>query len=96
MGGRQFQTLALIPALTVSSSVRLATINDFDMLVELDNRATLGADRRCLISMLLQHAKIDVLQDDKEHISGYAACRHFGRGNVIGPSFVIMQKPLKH
>lgn len=82
---RQFQTRALIPAPTVSSSVRLATINDLDMLVELDKRATLGADRSRLISMLLLNAKIAVLQDDKEHISGYAACRHFGRGYVIGP-----------
>lgn len=82
---RQFQTRALIPALTVSSSIRLATINDLDMLVELDKRATLGAGRSRLICMLLQHAKIAVLQDDKEHISGYAACRRFGRGYVIGP-----------
>lgn len=82
---RQFQTRALIPALTVSSSVRLATINDLDMLVELDKRATLGADRSRLISMLLQNAKIAVLQDLKERISGYAACRRFGRGYVIGP-----------
>jgi hypothetical protein len=82
---RQFQTRALIPALTVPSSVRLATINDLDMLAEFDKRATLGADRRRLISMQLENAKIAVLQDVGEHISGYAACRRFGRGYVIGP-----------
>lgn len=82
---RQFQTRALIPALTVPSSVRQATFNDLDMLAEIDRRATLGADRSRLISMQLQSAKIAVLQDVKEHIYGYAACRRFGWGYVIGP-----------
>jgi len=65
------------------SGVRQLEINDKESILQLDKNA-FGADRSNFIKAILEKSKGSVLiRDDK--IIGFALCRKFGRGHVIGP-----------
>lgn len=56
---------------------------DHEALAELDD-ATFGADRHALYQHILPQAKVALLRQGGG-ITGFALCRPFGRGRVIGP-----------
>jgi GNAT superfamily N-acetyltransferase len=66
-----------------SAKVRLAEARDIFEILELD-RSAYGADRRDLIRALAKAGQLAVL-DHGQGITGFAASRAFGRGEVIGP-----------
>ena len=72
-------------ALHVASpaKVRLAEAHDIFGIIELD-RSAYGADRRDLLRALARVGQLAVL-DCGQGITGFAASRAFGRGEVIGP-----------
>ncbi|WFU27500.1 GNAT family N-acetyltransferase [Bradyrhizobium sp. CB1717] len=77
----QHQGLALPVA--APADVRPAESHDIFGILELD-RSAFGADRRCLLRTLAEVGQLAVL--DRGHgITGFAASRAFGRGEVIGP-----------
>ncbi|HVW58094.1 MAG TPA: GNAT family N-acetyltransferase [Rhizobiaceae bacterium] len=57
---------------------------DREAIAELD-RAAFGADRGNLLSCLLEEGRAAVLREEGR-VSGFALCRPFGRGFVIGPA----------
>jgi len=65
------------------SKVRSAEAADFPLMVELDQRS-LGMRRKDLLSSLAEHGQLTLIFNDGI-VTGYAACRSFGRGYVIGP-----------
>ncbi|HEX9856756.1 MAG TPA: GNAT family N-acetyltransferase, partial [Paracoccaceae bacterium] len=56
---------------------------DLPAIAEIDRQAT-GADRRELIALLATAGRLAVTRDGGA-VSGYAALRPFGRGEVAGP-----------
>ncbi|EJN15972.1 putative acyltransferase [Bradyrhizobium sp. YR681] len=65
------------------AQVRLAEALDILGILELD-RSAYGADRRDLLRALAKIGQLAVL-DRGQGITGFAASRAFGRGEVIGP-----------
>ncbi|MHC2626180.1 GNAT superfamily N-acetyltransferase [Bradyrhizobium huanghuaihaiense] len=65
------------------ANVRPAGSHDVFDVLELD-RSAFGADRRCLLRTLAEVGQLAVL-DHGRGITGFAASRAFGRGEVIGP-----------
>lgn len=65
------------------ASVRPAGAHDIFEILELD-KAAYGADRRDLLRALARVGQLAVL-DRGQGITGFAASRAFGRGEVIGP-----------
>jgi GNAT superfamily N-acetyltransferase len=65
------------------AKVRLAESHDILGILELD-RIAYGADRRDLLRALAKVGQLAVL-DHGQGITGFAASRAFGRGDVIGP-----------
>ncbi|SFH83978.1 Predicted N-acyltransferase, GNAT family [Bradyrhizobium sp. Gha] len=63
--------------------VRAMTASDFVAIMRLDRDAT-GLERRQMLEKLLQNGDGYVLQRNGM-VRGYAVCRLFGRGHVIGP-----------
>ena len=66
-----------------SDLVRSMTVTDFEAIMRLDRDAT-GLERRRMLEKLLHSGDGYVLQRDGM-ARGYAICRLFGRGHVIGP-----------
>ncbi len=66
-----------------SANVREADAREMSTIIELDRTAT-GADREDLLHLLAKVGRFAVLVDAHE-ITGFAALRTFGRGEVIGP-----------
>jgi GNAT superfamily N-acetyltransferase len=66
-----------------SGEAKWATADDMEEILALDTAAT-GMDRRKLYGALAGKASFSVLRDDAG-ISGFAAVRKFGRGEVAGP-----------
>lgn len=62
---------------------RPATEADWPAIRALDSRA-IGAPRDALLDLLLPQARATVLEDGGR-VTGFALCRPFGRGYVIGP-----------
>lgn len=87
--GRIFQhqgrALAPEPAEEEGSdlTIREATPGDFEALAQLD-AAAYGADRSHVIRALLPLSTGTVAERDGEP-AGFALCRQFGRGHVVGP-----------
>ena len=75
--------LAVPPKIDRSEEIRSATAEDLESIQALDERA-IGMPRQQLIAALLNAGEGILLVRDQE-ISGYAICRRFGRGYVIGP-----------
>lgn len=63
--------------------VRKAEAADLPVIMELDE-TSLGMPRTRLLKTLAEQAQLSVISTDGI-ITGYAACREFGRGHVIGP-----------
>lgn len=80
------QQEALLPGWTL----RPATRDDLDVLVDLDQRAS-GLSRRALMQALLEQGQGAVLQEHGETI-GFSMLRDFGRGESIGPVVAIDEK----
>ncbi|MCK1735505.1 GNAT family N-acetyltransferase [Bradyrhizobium sp. 138] len=72
-----------------SDLVRPMAVSDFEAITRLDQEAT-GSERRRMLDRLLQSGDGYVLQRDGTP-RGYAICRLFGRGHVIGP--VVAESP---
>jgi len=66
-----------------SGLVRPMAVSDFEAITRLDQEAT-GLERRRMLDELVQSGDGYVLQRDGTP-RGYAICRLFGRGHVIGP-----------
>lgn len=85
--GRIFQhqgrSVALPAAVPDFPGLRAVTTADLDALSKLDASAY-GADRSRVIAALLAHSLGTVVERDGE-IVGFALCRPFGRGHVVGP-----------
>ncbi|MCJ2180933.1 GNAT family N-acetyltransferase [Novosphingobium album (ex Hu et al. 2023)] len=67
-----------------SANVAAARKADLPSLAEIDRQAT-GMDRTGLLSRLCETGNIFTLRDGTGQLCGYAVCREFGRGHVIGP-----------
>lgn len=85
--GRIFQhqgrTVALPAPAPAMPGLRTAVAADLDALASLDASAY-GADRSRVIAALLAHSVGTVVERAGE-IVGFALCRPFGRGHVVGP-----------
>lgn len=64
-------------------TVRPLTLDDHDGLRDLDRRAY-TAERRAAMDLLLAQS-VGIVQEQAGRITGYALCRRFGRGHVVGP-----------
>ena len=61
-----------------------ADVHDIDEIILLD-RQCFASDRGVLLRWLAQNGRLAVTRSDGGRITGYAALRRFGRGQVIGP-----------
>ncbi|MDZ4312110.1 MAG: GNAT family N-acetyltransferase [Cypionkella sp.] len=66
-----------------SRHVRTATANDLPAVAQMDQRA-LGAGRGSMIAVFFEISSVAVMERDGR-VQGYAICRPFGEGRVIGP-----------
>ena len=66
-----------------TASLRAAEEQDLPDILALD-RATFGADRTAIIKSLFENSQTVVLEKNGR-VTGFAMCRMFGRGHVIGP-----------
>ncbi|MEM6303910.1 MAG: GNAT family N-acetyltransferase [Pseudomonadota bacterium] len=74
--------MSAIPS--VSHAATHATAQDMPDIAGLDAQVT-AADRKRLLSWLADNSEQAVIRGADGAISGYASCRRFGRGWVIGP-----------
>lgn len=85
--GRIFQhqgrNVALPAPVPATPGLRTAVAADLDALASLDASAY-GADRSRVIAALLAYSVGTVVERDGQ-IVGFALCRPFGRGHVVGP-----------
>lgn len=81
--GSILQHQGIARELAVPAAVSAATSADIGAIAELDRRA-FGADRGRLIAYLATVGEFAVIRRDGR-VSGFAALRAFGRGEVIGP-----------
>jgi ribosomal protein S18 acetylase RimI-like enzyme len=80
----QHQGVAVLyEPLSQSGRIRAADFSDLPTIVQLDNDA-IGIPRGTLLQQLMQAGRLTVIAGSGA-VSGYAACRPFGRGHVIGP-----------
>ncbi|AMJ60982.1 hypothetical protein AXW83_12350 [Bosea sp. PAMC 26642] len=63
--------------------VRIAAPGDLDAIVALD-RLAYGADRTRVIEALLAQSSVTIMERNEKPV-GFAMCRRFGRGHVVGP-----------
>jgi predicted N-acetyltransferase YhbS len=68
---------------TAPAGVDWATVDDIATIASLD-RTAFGADRGALIALLSGQGRFAVLRQQGQ-LSGFAAIRAFGRGEVVGP-----------
>ena len=82
----QYQGIATLidqSRLAIQTGIRKLEVNDTESILQLDKSA-FGTDRSNIIKAVLEKSQGSVLiRDDK--IIGFALCRKFGRGHVIGP-----------
>ncbi|MDK1384815.1 GNAT family N-acetyltransferase [Sinorhizobium sp. 8-89] len=81
--GRVLQHQGVVGDVAVPPGIEAATAADIDAIAGLDRRA-FGADREGLVAYLAKAGEFAVLRRGG-HVSGFAALRAFGRGEVIGP-----------
>ena len=79
----QHNGIADAGVVTADSAVRDAVDRDWPAIAALDAEATRG-DRTLLIEALRAVGTTSVLERDGQ-VRGYAICRPFGRGHVVGP-----------
>ncbi|WP_085033215.1 GNAT family N-acetyltransferase [Ensifer aridi] len=81
--GRVLQHQGVVGEVAAPPGIEAATAADIDAIAALDRRA-FGADREGLVAYLAKAGEFAVLRRDGR-VSGFAALRVFGRGEVIGP-----------
>lgn len=81
--GRIVQLQGEVAAMHAPMGVDWATPDDFPAIVAVDRQAT-GADRASLLSRLAVHGRLALIRAAGA-VTGYAALRRFGRGEVAGP-----------
>lgn len=81
--GKIRQHQGVVKAEPVSGDVTDATPDDLDDLIALD-RTALGLDRSTLMAKLIERQPFLLLRD-KAGLRGFASCRLFGRGHILGP-----------
>ena len=79
----QHQGVASAGAIPPLPAVRPAGPGDRPAILALDGQAS-GGDRAALLARLLAEGETSVLERDGE-VCGYAVCRRFGHGHVVGP-----------
>lgn len=79
----QHQGIAGAGVATLDAAVREAEDRDWTAVAALDAAAT-GGDRMRLLMALNATGTATVLERDG-HVRGYAICRPFGKGHVVGP-----------
>lgn len=77
----QYQGIAL--ALPAPAGVTEATPADLPEIAALDRAAT-GMDRAAMLARLMAEGPVLLLRDGSG-LRGFAACRRFGRGRLMGP-----------
>ncbi|MBP0616356.1 GNAT family N-acetyltransferase [Jiella mangrovi] len=82
--GQILQHQGEIGAVAAPEGVEDAMPDDFEAIVKLDRAAT-GADRISLFERLRALGETVVTRGPEGRVSGFAICRPFGRGFVIGP-----------
>ncbi len=75
--------LDVVPAVERSDDIRPATADDLEAIQTLDERA-IGMPRQNLVAALFGAGGATVLVRD-DNITGFAICRRFGYGYVVGP-----------
>lgn len=80
-------------AMAGSAKVEPATNDDLSEIKRLD-RDAYGANRAALIDAIVERGALAVIRSDSA-ISGYAAIRKFGRGEVIGPVVAATEEDAK-
>ena len=81
--GRVLQHQGIAREIATPAAAEAADTFDIQAIAELD-RLAFGADRRRLIAYLAEVGEFAVIRRDGR-VSGFAALRAFGRGEVIGP-----------
>ncbi|RFB79815.1 GNAT family N-acetyltransferase [Methylovirgula sp. 4M-Z18] len=81
--GRIVQHQGVVQPLAAPTDIHDAEPADIAQIAKLD-RVAFGADRTDLIAYLSRHARFAVSRQNGE-LTGFAALRSFGRGEVIGP-----------
>ncbi len=81
--GEILQHQGLVSAITSTGSAEWATADDLAAMLALDTITT-GMNRQTLYAALANEARFTVLRGDTG-ITGFAAVRDFGRGEVAGP-----------
>lgn len=81
--GTVLQHQGVVGEIAAPTETEDATVGDLHALTELD-RVAFGADREGLMAYLAKVGEFAVTRRDGR-ISGFAALRSFGRGDVIGP-----------
>ncbi|AWN55568.1 GNAT family N-acetyltransferase [Methylobacterium sp. 17Sr1-1] len=79
----QYQGIVDAAAAVDDPRVRPATEADRSAIAALDREAS-GGDRSRMLDALARAGRTVVL-DDGGRITGYAVCRPFGRGHIVGP-----------
>jgi ribosomal protein S18 acetylase RimI-like enzyme len=69
---------------SVAIAVRPCTAEDWPSIAEFD-RAAHGTDRRNVLGALTGKAAVGAVGERDGRLAGFAFCRPFGRGHVIGP-----------
>ena len=83
--GQILQHQGKIAAIAAPEGVEDAAPGDWPAIVELDGAAT-GADRSSLFERLQAVGKAVVTRGAEGRVAGFAICRPFGRGYVVGPA----------
>jgi ribosomal protein S18 acetylase RimI-like enzyme len=71
------------------TGVESAGLDDMKSIANLESES-FGGDRTALVNWLETNTRLSVVRS-QEKVTGYAACRPFGRGHVIGP--VVAETP---
>lgn len=71
-----------------SHGVRPARSTDTEALSALDAQAV-GSPRHGLLNALLEQGEALVMEESDGQLAGFALCREFGRGHVIGPVIAL-------
>lgn len=97
---RLYESLSFVPVATVwqcqgeaiapgkvsapeGGRIRAVRASDFPRMLELD-QAAYGADRAKIYDVLREFSKGTALERNG-HLAGFALCRRFGRGHLVGP-----------
>jgi GNAT superfamily N-acetyltransferase len=78
---RQYQ--GIVSAASIDAEVAEVTHGDLPELIAFDAAAH-GLDRRAMMTLLIEEGPFLLLRD-QNGLRGFASCRPFGRGHILGP-----------